>query len=105
MARRAAAGDHHVVRDAGFAVEIDDDDVFRHAVVQGLLDHLEKGFRGCRGDARRGFCMRYDLHLINSPSRFLRPLPAPRRERICVAERASNRDGKNAQAGGAKSAR
>src|SRR5579872_4185795 len=34
---RSAGGDHHVVGDAGFAVEVDDDDVLCLAVVEGLL--------------------------------------------------------------------
>src|SRR5262249_57814775 len=47
LAGRAARGDHHVVGEAGFSVEVDDDDVFRLVVVEGFLDESDE-FSGDR---------------------------------------------------------
>jgi hypothetical protein len=38
-----------VVGDAGFALEVDDDNVFRLAVFESLLSELEKRLGNCRG--------------------------------------------------------
>jgi hypothetical protein len=44
-----ARGDDHGIGDAGFAVKIDDDDVFGLVVIQGLPRQGGQGLRLCEG--------------------------------------------------------
>ena len=46
LAGRAAAGDHQVIRDARFAFQIDHDDVFGLALIEGMHDQAEHVGRG-----------------------------------------------------------
>src|SRR6185437_9523483 len=59
LALRAAGGNDHVIGDAGFALEINDDKIFSLAVCEGLLGKVEKRLRLCRGKARPGLDARY----------------------------------------------
>src|SRR6185312_9065991 len=59
LALRASGGDDHVIGDAGFALEINDDQVFSLAVCEGLLGKVEKRLRLCRVNTRPGLDARY----------------------------------------------
>jgi hypothetical protein len=54
LALRAPAGDDEMIGDAGFALEVDDGEVFCLAIFEGLLDEREKRGFGRRVDARLG---------------------------------------------------
>src|SRR6266568_6480068 len=97
LALRPAGRDHHLVGDAGLALEVDDDDVLCLAVVEGLLDAFEEAWGGTRLRAGRRFRARYGRHLVVVARVF--------RARRAVAELASRRIRKNAQAGSSVSAR
>src|SRR5260221_1843085 len=106
LALRASGGDDHVIGDAGFALEVDDDKIFGLAVCEGLLGKVEKRLRLCRDGVRPGLDARYGGHLLFAAVR--RPFPLRRgapSERISVAELVSSILGRNAQTGGASSAR
>jgi hypothetical protein len=72
LALRTPGGDDHVIGDAGFALEVDDDKIFGLAVGESLLDDIEKGGTNGRIGMRLGFTARYGGHLLS----LLPPLPS-----------------------------
>src|SRR5258708_12342841 len=83
LALRPAGRDHHLVGDAGLALEVDDDDVLCLAVVEGLLDAFEEAWGGTRLRAGRRFPARYGRPLVVVPPGFRArgavPEPPPQR--------------------------